>query len=289
MLEIRTRALVLRCFDQRESDRIVHLYTEQLGRVSAVAKGARRSVRRFPGTLEILTVLDIRLADSPRASMLRLDGARVLQPFEGLVGDLGRYAIGCQLLEVLQRVTGEREASPELFGFAVGVLDVLRGERPDRLLALLVLAKLVARLGYRPQLASCSVCGRPVTSGDRGVGFEPRHGGAVCASCHDAGEVFPVSPGLLLALEAGIRTPLRARSRLGLSGEDIGRLELLVDRFFRFHIGLELRSMAFLREILSLRSLDGARTRGDNAPTPARGGPGPRVRRPRDPQAQSPG
>ena len=125
MAEIRTRALVLRCFDQRESDRLVHLYTETAGRVSAIAKGARRSRRRFPGTLEILTVLDARLVDPPRAELMRLEGARVVAPFEDLVGDLGRYAIACQLLEILDRLTGEREASPQLFHFALGVLDVL--------------------------------------------------------------------------------------------------------------------------------------------------------------------
>ncbi|MCZ6822253.1 MAG: DNA repair protein RecO, partial [Deltaproteobacteria bacterium] len=61
MLEFRTRALVLRTFDLAESDRLVHLYTEDLGRVSAIAKGARRSQRRFPGTLEIFNLLDAQL------------------------------------------------------------------------------------------------------------------------------------------------------------------------------------------------------------------------------------
>lgn len=265
MAEIRTRALVLRCFDQRESDRIVHLYTEQVGRVSAVAKGARRSHRRFPGTLEILTLIDVRLVDPPRSDLMRLEGARLVRPFEELVRQLGRYAVGCQLLELLDRLTGEREASPELFAFAVGVLDVLRAESPDRLLALLVLAKTISRLGYRPQLASCSACGLELGPGARGTGFEPRHGGAVCASCRD-GEGLAVSARLLAALEQGIRTPLLARGGLGLGTRDVARLELVVDRFFRFHIGIELRSTAFLRQILSPRPVDAGRARGDNAP-----------------------
>ena len=265
MPEIRTRALILRSFDQRESDRILHLYTEQTGRVSAVAKGARRSRRRFPGTLEILTVIDARLADSPRSQLMRLEGARVLRPFESLVQQLGRYAVGCQLLELLDRLTGEREANPELFAFAVGVLDVLREETPDRLLALLVLTKTIARLGYRPQLASCSSCGRELHPDSRGTGFEPRHGGAVCSNCRE-GEGFAASARLLAALEQGIRSPLRERGSLGLGPRDVGRLELLIDRFFRFHIGIDLRSTAFLRQVLTPGAVDAGRARGDNAP-----------------------
>jgi len=269
--EIRTRALVLSHFDQRESDRLVHLYTEDLGRVSAIAKGARRSKRRFPGTLEILTLLDVRIVDPPRASLMRLEGARLIAPFEGLVNDLGRYAIACQLLELLDRVTGEREAAPDLFRFAIGVLDVLRAETPDRLLALLVLVKTISRLGYRPQLASCSACGRAIGVRESGLGFEPRHGGALCADCRD-GEVFPINARLLLGLEAGLRAPLAQRGSTGLVADDVRRLELCVDRFFRFHIGLELRSMPFLRDLLPLAVLDGSQRRGENAPTPARGG-----------------
>ncbi len=265
MKELRTRALVLRTFDQGESDRLVRLYTEALGRVSAIAKGARRSRRRFPGSLEILNLLDVRLVDPPRASLLRLESARLELPFERLVNDLGRYAISCHFIEILDRFTGEHEANPELFRFALGVLDVLAAETPDRLLALLVLAKTLAHLGYRPQLSSCSVCGTPLSSDAGQVGFVPRQGGAVCRPC-GAGEEARVPVGLLCAIEAGIRLPLRERGRLALAPHALRRAELLLDRFFRFHIGIELKSAAFLRDILGFERVDAAPPAEDTAP-----------------------
>lgn len=277
-MEIRTSGLVLRCFDQGESDRIVHLFTEELGRVSAIAKGALRSRRRFPGTLEILNLLELRLVDPPRAALMRLEGARLLAPFEGLVNDLGRYAISCQLLELLDRLTPEREAQPELFHFAVGVLDVLRQEQPDRLFALLVLAKTISRLGYRPQLASCAACGRPLRARERGVEFDVRQGGAVCAGCRDGDQGIAVPGRLLLALEAGIRSRLADRTELELARRDLTRLELLVDRFVRFHLGPELRSTSFLRSVLGSASLDHPSSRGNNLAAAKAGGARARVR-----------
>jgi DNA repair protein RecO (recombination protein O) len=137
-VEYRTRALVLRTFDQGESDRVVHLYTAALGRVSAIAKGARRSKRRFPGTLEILSVADVRLVDPPRAQLMRLENAKLVRSFEAIPQRLGRYAIACQFLELLDRSTPERQPQPELFSFALGVLDVLDQAEPDALLALLL-------------------------------------------------------------------------------------------------------------------------------------------------------
>jgi DNA repair protein RecO (recombination protein O) len=274
--EYRTRCLVLRTFDQGESDRVVHLYTETHGRVSAIAKGARRSKRRFPGTLEILSLIDVRLVDPPRAQLMRLEGAKLVGAFEGITANLARYAIACQFLELLDRLTAEREAHPDLFHFAVGVLEVLREAEADRLLAVLVLAKTLARLGFRPQLTRCAVCGNEPPASLAQVAFLPAQGGAVCRACAGVAEgVVPLR--LLRALEAGLRAPLRARGELGLSARDVERVELLVERFFRFQIGTDLRSAAFLRQALAdvekspgeSRAVDGIGERGDTPPAAA--------------------
>ena len=274
--EYRTRCLVLRTFDQGESDRVVHLYTETHGRVSAIAKGARRSKRRFPGTLEILSQVDVRLVDPPRAQLMRLESAKLVSGFEGITSNLGRFAIACQFLELLDRLTGEREAHPDLFHFAVGVLEVLRDAEPDRLLALLVLAKTLARLGYRPQLVRCAVCSVDLPIAVGHAAFLPAQGGAVCRACAGVTETV-VSLRLLHALEAGLRQPLRARGELGLGARDVERTELLVERFFRFQIGTDLRSAPFLRQALAdalepcpdSQLVDGIGERGDTPPAAA--------------------
>src|SRR5262245_51096578 len=268
-VEHRTRALVLRTFDQGESDRVVHLYTEALGRIGAIAKGARRSKRRFPGTLEILSVADVRLVDPPRAQLMRLENAKLVRAFEAIPARLGRYAIACQFLELLDRSTPERQPQRELFAFALGVLDVLDQSEPDPLLALLVLAKTLARLGYRPQLARCALCDAELPAGAR-VAFMPAHGGAVCRACAPV-EDARVPARLLRALESGLRAPLRARAELGLSERDVELAARLMERFFRFHVGIELRSEPFLRAALAdaaerAGSVDGAAGREDTAP-----------------------
>jgi hypothetical protein len=82
---------------------------------------------------------------------------------------------------------------------------------------------------------------------------------------------------LLRALEAGLRQPLRARGELGLGARDVERAELLVERFFRFQIGTDLRSAPFLRQALAeaeescgdLQPVDGVEARRDTAPAAA--------------------
>ncbi len=263
-LEYRTRALVLRTFDHGESDRLVHLYTEELGRVSAIAKGARRSRRRFPGTLEVFSVIDVRIVDPPRSSLMRLESAKLAGSFGGLVDSLPRYAIACQLVELLDRLTAEREPASDLLRFGIGALDVISESEADRLLAVLVLAKTLARLGYRPQLERCALCGSELPGGGE-VGFDPRQGGAVCPTCR-TDDVLRAPTDLLTALEWGIRTPLKERGALGLSEADVRRAELLMRRFFQFHIGFELRTGRFLAQVLEeARVVDGGARPGDTA------------------------
>jgi DNA repair protein RecO (recombination protein O) len=266
--EHRTRALVLRTFDQNESDRLVHLYTEHLGRVSAIAKGARRSRRRFAGALELFSLIDVRLVAPPRSALMRLEAARVSRPLEGLSADLLRFAIACHFVELLDRLTAEGEGNPELFGFAAGLLEVLRVERPDRLLALLVLAKTLARLGYRPQLTACASCGSALATAL--AAFSARHGGALCPDCAPAGGVA-VPAALLAALERGIRSPLRERAALGFDAESVARAERLLGDFFRFHVGFEPRSAAFRN--FALARVDGAEVPRDTPPARATGVP----------------
>ena len=78
----------------------------------------------------------------------------------------------------------------------------------------------------------------------------------MCARCAPAEATWPAR--VLLALERGIRTPLRQRKALGLRPSEVRGAERLIQRFFQFHLGIELRSAAFLAEALDAaeRSLD---------------------------------
>src|SRR3954471_11822662 len=51
----KTEAVVLRSIRLGEADRVLHLYTEERGRVGAVAKGVRRVRSRFGGRLQTLS------------------------------------------------------------------------------------------------------------------------------------------------------------------------------------------------------------------------------------------
>lgn len=261
MTTLHTEAIVLRSVDFGESDRIVHLLAPATGRLTAIAKGARRSRKRFPGTLDFFNHLDVQLERRRPASMARLEHARLRRSWSTLREQPTRFALGCYLLEMLDRLAPEGGAPEErrrLFQFALGALDLVEAAEPDARLRTLLELRTLAAAGLRPELRRCVRCGRSVVETERGaaqgpVGFHVAEGGPCCPTCVPPGHaLLPVHPGTLRALEQSLRFELPNLGRIALGGGALRDARTLVARFLRFHLGLELRSERFLDDRLTL-------------------------------------
>ena len=251
---------MLRVIEFGESDRIVHLLVPESGRLTAIAKGARRSVRRFPGTLDLFNHLRIALDLRRPAAMARLEQATLVRAFAGLRAASARFALGCYLVELLDRLAPEGAARGDarrLFAFALEALDrAARGPLDPRLRPLLELRALDA-LGLRPELRRCVRCGEEPGGPGAGdgrspaaVGFHVAEGGPVCGRCAGAAPgLFPVQLGTLRALEGALRLSPQQLDRLVLGPRALEEARTLLARFHRFHLGVELRSERVLDEL----------------------------------------
>jgi DNA repair protein RecO (recombination protein O) len=254
MSRLRTDALILRSVDFGESDRIVHLLVPDSGRLTAIARGARRSVKRFPGTLDLFNYLRIDVWRGRAGTLARLEQATLLRAFTGLRVDPARFALGCYLLELLDRLApeaGVRREMTRLFEFAASALAVLEAVTPDARLRTLLELRALDALGLRPELSRCVRCGRAL--GDAAeVGFHVPDGGALCGACGaNVAGLLRVHRGTLRALEQGLRFDLTQLQRLALGPAALAEARRLVGRFQRFHLGVDLRSERFLNEMLS--------------------------------------
>lgn len=253
MRGIETEALILRAVDFGESDRILHLLTPGHGRLTAIAKGARRSVRRFGGTLDLFNHLRVQVDFGRKTGMARLDQARLIVSFEALRVDTVRFAFGCYLLELFDRLApegGHHAEAERLFGFALDALRTISIWEPDRRLRTFLELRALDALGLRPELRNCVRCGEAVGRNAE-VDFHVADGGAVCGACAPRFEgLLRVHLGTLRALEQGLRLDFDRLDRLAMGDRALEEAQLLVSRFQRFHLGFELRSERFLDRIL---------------------------------------
>ena len=91
MSTYQTEAIVLFAREFGEADVIVHLLTPERGRIAAIGKHARKSTKRFPGSLDLFNHLDVELRPNRRGGMPLLLRARLVSPFLSLREEPGRY------------------------------------------------------------------------------------------------------------------------------------------------------------------------------------------------------
>ena len=254
MAAIHGEALVLRTLDFGESDRIVHLLVPDSGRLTAIAKGARRSVRRFPGTLDLFNHLRIQVDVRRSQAMARLDQATLIRAFPALRAEPARFALGCYLLELLDRLAPEGAARGDarrLFDFALGALEAAARDPLDLRLRTLLELRALDALGLRPELSRCVRCGEalaaPAQAGPARIGFHVGEGGPVCGRCAEgASGLLAIQLGTLRALERALRLRPEQLDRLVLGERTLEEARVLLARFQRFHVGVELRSERLL-------------------------------------------
>lgn len=154
-----SEAIVLRTYPLRESDLLVTLFTRLEGKVRGVARAAKKSRKRFGGSLEPLTYVKVAYDDRERNELARLDSCEVLEsPLASEVSYPRAVALG-HLAELLDELLPDREPNDAVFRLALSVLAQLRGK--DYWLPITYFDLWMARLmGYLPELTECLNCGR---------------------------------------------------------------------------------------------------------------------------------
>ena len=173
--------MVLRSQPLGESDRIVTFLTRSVGKVRAVAKGARRSKRRFGSNLEPLSRVRLSYFEREGSDLARIEAADLLESFYRLQEDPERAAVLACMAEVADAFAREQQEDEAYFRLLHAVLRAVReGLGLDQAARYFEIWTLRLH-GVLPSLSSCARCGRDL--GARGGAYDRREGGVLCRSC----------------------------------------------------------------------------------------------------------
>jgi DNA repair protein RecO (recombination protein O) len=228
---IDSEALVVRTVEVGEADVIATLFTREAGKLSAIARGARKGSRRVGGALEPVHTIAVLLEDKGH-ELVTLKESRIVRTRAGLVANLDALDAAGVALRWARHLFPPRTPEPEGWHILVALLDQLDlGDNAARTdLARAGLA-LLAAIGYALDLARCVVCGRECPEGKPAC-IDPARGGLVCRPCGGAATVL--SPDVRRAARAILK---------GETGEpSAGETEVLlqvIDRAMAAHAGFE--------------------------------------------------
>jgi len=241
MESCRCEAILLGVADYGEADRLVTLFTLEHGKLRGLAKGAKRSLRRFGGILEPFARLTVQI--SIRSGLSRVVGADAATIFPRIREDLLKIGYAGYACESADLLLPEALPNPRLFRLLAAYLEHLDQAPPSSSDRRFFEVNLLNILGYRPALGQCASCG--VDLGALTTRHAGAAGGLLCGRCGRGGRV--VSEGTVDLLEVSLRT-----GRFGavnFSPAELAEAGSILDPAIASHVSRALKSLAFLREM----------------------------------------
>jgi DNA repair protein RecO (recombination protein O) len=246
----RTEAVVLRRKDFGEADRVLTLFTPDLGKVRVVAKGIRKPRSRKAGHLELFTCSRLLMAKGRDLDLITQ--AETVNAYRPLREDLLRGAYAAYAVELLDKFTPDAEENRELYGLLKEALGWLAVTDDLALTARYYELHLLSLAGFQPQLYRCVVGGEAIVAEDQF--FSVVEGGAVCARCGtDPAKappgIFPISTEALKYLRYLQSNPYAKVSALKVRSSAQAEMEYVMARYITATLERQLKSAEFLRLI----------------------------------------
>lgn len=240
----RSEALVLRGMNLGDADRLLTFFTEERGKIRAVAKGVRRTKSKFGGSLEPLTCVHLVYFGKENADLYRVNSADIVRSFDGLRTDLEKWTHSLFLAELIDKLLKEREALPPLYRLALTLLGEIEADGRTEEHLILFQARLLSAVGYRPNLSRCVHCGGDLF--EKGGALAAGGQGISCLDCSPGPFGSRLSPGSLRYLDRATTLDTEKAMRLSipksLRGEiqrfllayvtDLSGVRLKVPQFF---------------------------------------------------------
>ncbi|MDZ7641040.1 MAG: DNA repair protein RecO [Desulfurivibrio sp.] len=250
-----TSAVVLGVSSYGEADKIVTFYGRTTGKFSGIAKGANRSRIRFVNKLELFSLLELTYEPGRRSSLVRIDQAELSHPFAAIRRDYARYTTAALAGELVSRFSGEDDHDARIFSLLLWVLHAIADCRQPMVelppLAIFFETKLLALLGYCPDLQGCRRCGTLAATA-RPFHFSLGQSGLLCASCNRADHgLIPLSLGTVRLLARVLELAPDKLSRLRLPAANAREAAHLLKHYSRHLLQREINSRACFLELLN--------------------------------------
>lgn len=239
-----TCGLVLRETVTRDADKILTVLTPDRGRLSVIARGARRKGSRVAAACQLLAYSEMTLYEKGRWTML--DAADTIELFDGLRQDLTALSLAAYFAELTEAVSdGSGDVLPLLLN-ALYALSALK--KPPQLVKPAFQFRLMALAGYEPMADGCALCGAPQPENPM---LDVVHGVVHCGKCREKGGLsLPLTASGLAALRYVLYGDPRRLYSFSLPPKGLRALNHAADAYVSAQLERSFRTLDYYKTIL---------------------------------------
>lgn len=240
------KGLVLREVLYKESDRILTVFTDKEGRITAKAQGAVKSKSKLSAATQQLTYSDFILYKSKGKWLVK--EAAVIEDFAGLRRDIAKFALGCYFAECMESLSLEEEPEPEILRLGLNCLySVSNSLHPDMLVKAAFEMKIMSMTGYQPETEACRYCGKEPEN----PAFSVSNGFICCRECADelSGTVRLLDRSALQTMRYIISAPLKKILSFETSAESGIILGGITEEYLLTQSGRKYATLDYLKKL----------------------------------------
>ncbi|WAA10385.1 DNA repair protein RecO [Fervidibacillus albus] len=240
--------IVLRSIDYGESNKIITIYSRELGKIGAVARGAKKPKSRLAPVSQPFTYGYFLVSIS--SGLGTIQQGEIIETFRGVKEDLFLTAYASYIVELLDKGTEEREKNPYLFELVYEIMTHMAEGNDPQILKNIFEIKILPVLGFRPFVDSCAICGNR----EGPFSFSIKEGGILCEDCrHLDPHRLNVSQPVIKLLRLFYHFDMKRLGEIHVKDSTKAQLESCIFGLYEEYTGLYLKSRKFIDQLQRLK------------------------------------
>ena len=241
-----SESIITRTWEFGETDLLVSFFTADRGRLKGVAKGARKSSRRFVNCLDSFCLTRLEYERKSGRELYFLHSGKLIHAFPGLRTDFHALSLASYMVELAETLFPPGVAEQRMFALLKNAFFALGGHMKKEELRIFFEAKALALGGYGIDFDRCCDCGRSYAGEGRAV-FKQGKGGIACLKCEKESARLPgLDPDAAIGLRRIQATPLVDSNGAPLTDIMMGEMKKVLRLHLRYSLGKELKTARYL-------------------------------------------
>lgn len=242
---VKAEGIVIKSIDYGEGSKIITLFTRNNGKVSIVAKGAKKTKSRLIALTQVFCYGEYIYYLGNQSSMGTLNQGDVQLNFVDIYDDINKTSYSAYLVELVDKLTTPQEPNQYLFEELLLSLENINSGKDEEIITRIFEMKLFKIFGYRPHIHSCAICKKE----DNLYAFSIQNGGLICSDHKNDSTVILLQPNTIKLLRLFEGIDIKRLGNIDVKQSTKSQLKQVMEGFYDEYIGIPLKSRNFLEQL----------------------------------------